>query len=203
MLRAVPLIVLGLFFAVAVVWRSAYHRRHFAGSGVVIFSGKSPGEILFDLGALVVPILLLGQAVAWWLQPGLLGPLACGGTSSTWELIVGAAAALASLVLIVVAQLQMGASWRIGIERGAKPGLITHGLYAYSRNPIYAAVDLALAGAVFLIPTWLSAAIALGTWIGIAFQVRREEAYLSDAYGSAFADYARQVGRFVPYLRSS
>ena len=41
---------------------------------------------------------------------------------------------LGGLVLMVTAQLHLGASWRIGIEAGARPGLVTGGLYAVSRD---------------------------------------------------------------------
>jgi protein-S-isoprenylcysteine O-methyltransferase Ste14 len=99
---------------------------------------------------------------------------------------------------MVVAQLDLGASWRIGIEEGARPGLVVGGLYRVCRNPIFLAMLIALTGFTILVPTWLSLATLIGAAIGIRAHVRDEEAYLKRTYGPAYADYARRVGRFVP-----
>lgn len=102
------------------------------------------------------------------------------------------------IALLVAAQLNLGASWRIGIEEGARPGLITNGLYRFCRNPIFLAILIMLTGYTLLLPTSLSIALLIGAFIGIRQQVLTEEAYLSRTYGDAFHAYARHVGRFVP-----
>jgi protein-S-isoprenylcysteine O-methyltransferase Ste14 len=40
------------------------------------------------------------------------------------------------VLLQILAQYDLGASWRLGIEEGARPGLVTTGLYQWCRNPI-------------------------------------------------------------------
>ena len=42
-----------------------------------------------------------------------------------------------SLTLMLVAQAQMGLSWRIGIDEKNRTGLVTNGLFSLSRNPIF------------------------------------------------------------------
>jgi len=101
-------------------------------------------------------------------------------------------------VLMVTAQLGLGASWRIGIEEGARPGLVTDGLYRYSRNPIYLAFFITMLGFTLLIPTGLSLALLAGTYFGTRRQIAAEEDYLERTYGEAYRAYARRVGRFVP-----
>jgi protein-S-isoprenylcysteine O-methyltransferase Ste14 len=105
---------------------------------------------------------------------------------------------LCGIGLLAVAQLHLGASWRIGIEAGAKPGLVTSGLYRYSRNPIYLGLLMMMVGYASLLPTVLSAVLLVGTYIGMRAQIAGEEAYLIGTYGEAFRDYARRVGRLLP-----
>ncbi len=85
-----------------------------------------------------------------------------------------------SLVGLIVAQLQMGASWRIGIEHGARPGLITSGLFRWSRNPIYVAVLVGLSGYLLIVPTWISLSAFVAMLVGVLMVVADEESYLSD-----------------------
>jgi len=100
--------------------------------------------------------------------------------------------------LLVVAQLNLGASWRIGIEEGSSPGLVTSRFYRFCRNPIFLAILILLTGYVLLLPTRLSLVLLVGAFIGIRQQVLTEEAYLSRMYGDAYRSYAHRVGRFVP-----
>jgi protein-S-isoprenylcysteine O-methyltransferase Ste14 len=100
----------------------------------------------------------------------------------------------------VIAQLHLGASWRDGIEEGARPGLVTGGLYRYSRNPIFLALLVFLAGYTLLLPTLLSALMLAGAYVGVRQQIAAEEAYLARAYGAEYREYARRVGRLVPGL---
>jgi len=105
----------------------------------------------------------------------------------------------AGVVLTFVAQLQMGASWRIGVDRRAKTEHITRGLFRFVRNPIFSAMLLTGLALVVLIPS----ALTLGAWVallvGLEIQVRYvEEPYLIATHGCAYTDYARRTGRFVP-----
>jgi protein-S-isoprenylcysteine O-methyltransferase Ste14 len=100
----------------------------------------------------------------------------------------------------VTAQLHLGASWRIGIDEGASPGLVTSGLYRFCRNPIFLALLVTLSGYTLMLPTRLSLGLLLGAYIGVRQQVAAEEAYLLRTYGESYREYARRVGRFLPGL---
>ena len=96
--------------------------------------------------------------------------------------------------------LHLGASWRIGIDESARPGLVTGGLYRFTRNPIYFALIAALAGYTLLLPTLLSALILVGACVAIRQQIFEEESYLVRTYGEQYRNYARRVGRLLPGL---
>jgi protein-S-isoprenylcysteine O-methyltransferase Ste14 len=113
----------------------------------------------------------------------------------------GLAFALAGLALTVAAQLQMGASWRIGVRANERTALVTDGLFSFVRNPIFTGLLLFATGILLLVPG-LAAALALAMLLlAIELQVRRvEEPYLVRSHGDRYRDYARRVGRFVPGL---
>jgi protein-S-isoprenylcysteine O-methyltransferase Ste14 len=120
-------------------------------------------------------------------------------TAGAW-LGLGALLLFGGIGLMVTAQLQLGASWRVGIDEAARPGLVTSGLYRFTRNPIYLALFVTLAGLLVVLPTWPMLAVALVSVAAIRNAVLAEERYLRRAYDGEFDTYARRVGRFVPGL---
>jgi len=198
-MRYVGLVGILAFLLIAFVWRPWLQARRHGTSGIVLFRSRRRRQLVGDSLAVVWFALLLGQAavVATW--PDWLARHALWTDPSHNGLgPIGAALMLAGLVLMVTAQLGLGASWRIGIEEGARPGLVTDGLYRYSRNPIYLAFFITMLGFTLLIPTGLSLALLAGTYFGTRRQIAAEEDYLERTYGEAYRAYARRVGRFVP-----
>jgi protein-S-isoprenylcysteine O-methyltransferase Ste14 len=185
------LVVLALFFAATFVWPMLRLRARTGEWGLVSHRGADPCQRL--VGALMG--LWLAAVAGWALALQLLGPEALGVAHSQPRL--GTALLAAGLAVIVVAQLQMGASWRIGID-DRPTTLVTRGLFAWVRNPIFSGMLLALAGLVAITPT-AAAAVA---WLAVAqlifVQVRLEERHLLALHGETFAEYAARTGRFVP-----
>jgi protein-S-isoprenylcysteine O-methyltransferase Ste14 len=199
----VPLIGVVVFAAVGIVWRAWLQRRRFGHSGLVLFrSGRWPQHLREVLMVLLCAVMG-SQVVTYAADPAALAPIALlalpqGGP---WVL-AGALALFGGIALMVAAQLDLGASWRVGIDEGARPGLVTTGLYRFSRNPIYLALSVVLVGYLVLLPTWLSLGALLVSWAGIRSAIGEEERYLRRAYGDEFTGYARSVGRFLPKLGS-
>lgn len=194
-----PLAGAVLLAAIVFVWRPwLQHRRH-GHSGILLFRSDSWAQKARDGMGLVLVMLLLGQAVVAARWPQAL-PLAEADLRSAPGVrhVLGAVLLFGGLILLVAAQLDLGASWRIGIEEGARPGLITGGLYRYCRNPIFLALLVILAGYTLLLPTLLSAAMLAGAYVAIRQQIAAEEAYLLRTYGREYREYARRVGRLLP-----
>jgi protein-S-isoprenylcysteine O-methyltransferase Ste14 len=57
---------------------------------------------------------------------------------------IGVLMVLVGLALFVWALASFGASWRVGIDKQSPGALVTAGVFAFSRNPIFAFVDLSL-----------------------------------------------------------
>ena len=194
-----PLFALLTFYGIGFGWRAWLHRRRYGETGIMLFRSGNWGEHLRETAMLLLGLLLFLQAVDVAGHTGVFAPLAVAGRPPMHG-VLGLAFAAAAIGLMVAAQLNMGASWRVGIDEGARPGLVTSGIYGWSRNPIYLAMFLLLAGFALMVPTWPSVLLAIGAPIGFRRQAMFEESYLRRTYGDAFETYASRVGRFVPGL---
>jgi protein-S-isoprenylcysteine O-methyltransferase Ste14 len=80
---------------------------------------------------------------------------------------------------------------------GARDGLVTGGLYAYSRNPQYVSSVLATVGLAITAGsplTFLLAAVLLALYTLFALN---EERWLRASYGQSFIEYMRSAPRFL------
>jgi len=193
-----PLVGVVLLFAV-LCWRSWWQRRRYGGSGVVFLRSRRWQQQLRDALGVVFVLLLAGQAVSAVAWPESLAPLdSIYHSAAEIRQVIGTVLLFGGIALLVIAQLNLGASWRIGIEEGSRPGLVTSGFYRFCRNPIFFAILIMLVGYTLLLPTRLSLVLLVGAFIGIRQQVLTEESYLSRTYGDVYRACARRVGRFVP-----
>jgi protein-S-isoprenylcysteine O-methyltransferase Ste14 len=100
-------------------------------------------------------------------------------------------------VLFVVAVLNMGQAWRVGIDMRDGSALVTHGLFALSRNPIYVAFRLLFLGACLTWPGLSLGLVALGAAVCLHQLTRYEEAYLTDRFGAAYRAYCARTPRYL------
>ncbi len=184
-----------LFIGLAFFWRSWLQWRRTGDAGI---RALSPSSTPVERGASALmggALVLLGAAAcsAWFGLPvrtGLEHPVGQA---------LGLATALAGPVLTLWAQLQMGTSWRIGLDRAEHTALVHGGLYARVRNPIYSAMLLAAFGLALLVPSLPALAACALLWIASELQVRAvEEPHLLRVHGDEYRRYLREVGRFVP-----
>src|SRR3546814_20004541 len=88
---------------------------------------------------------------------------------------VGALLAVAGIVLCIAAQLTMGDSWRIGVDQAETTQLVTSGVFASVRNPIFSAMALAAAGFALLLANLWALATLVALLVGLELQVRLVE----------------------------
>jgi protein-S-isoprenylcysteine O-methyltransferase Ste14 len=110
---------------------------------------------------------------------------------------IGVLFCLAGLILFLWSLVSFGKSFRVGIDMEHPDKLITSGIFAFSRNPIYTAFGLVLLGQFLIFSNWILL-IYLGAAIWLFHrQVLREEAYLKQHYGKEYADYCARVRRYI------
>lgn len=104
---------------------------------------------------------------------------------------------ITSFIWVVTAQVQMKNSWRIGIDCKTKTELITHGLFRFSRNPIFLGMMVSLIGFFLAFPTVIAFIFSLMGCILMQIQIRLEEEYLQKQHGQAYLTYKKRVGRML------
>ena len=110
---------------------------------------------------------------------------------------LGVALLLLSLLWTVLAQAQMGKSWRIGIDQQHPTSLVRRGVFAVSRNPIFLGMMLTLLGLFLVVPNALTLlALVVGVLL-IQIQVRLEEEFLANTHGEEYEQYKREVRRWI------
>jgi protein-S-isoprenylcysteine O-methyltransferase Ste14 len=109
---------------------------------------------------------------------------------------VGASFCLAGLLLLLWSLISFGQSFRVGIDTDHPDKLITNGVFALSRNPIYVAFELILTGE-FLVFATATFFIYIGGSVWLFHrQVLREEEYLKKHYGGEYLEYCSRVRRY-------
>ena len=198
--RFAPLVGTTLVFALGFGGRTWLHHRRYGHSGVILFRQTGTWARLRDVSLLLLPVALLLLTLMQALQPGWPGWGHFPFLDSALFVGVGIALLLLSIGLLLAAQLQMGRSWRVGIDEAAAPGLVTGGLFRHSRSPIFASLLAALLALFLLMPCALSLLLLCVTYGGIRRQIADEERYLQRTYPDQYLPYAARVGRFVPWL---
>lgn len=75
--------------------------------------------------------------------------------------------------------------------------LITHGLYRFSRHPIYSGIILFTIGYAVFRMSFFKLILSILLWIWFFFKSRYEENQLQQKYPN-YNDYRKKVGRFFP-----
>jgi protein-S-isoprenylcysteine O-methyltransferase Ste14 len=115
-------------------------------------------------------------------------------TAVAW---VGVGLCLGGVLVLVLSLVSFGSSFRIGIDVDQPGRLVTTGIFAVSRNPIYVGFFLFLVGQLLVFPNWvLLAYLAGGTGL-FHRQVLREEQFMRQRYGQEYVEYCSRVRRYV------
>ncbi len=192
----VALVGYSLFLALAFGLRAVIHYRDTGTTGFVGLSGR-PGSVEWLGGALFGAAVVGGVAAPAAEILGLVRPWAVGPTAAVHA--GGVALFAIGLAGTLWAQLAMGTSWRIGVDRAVKTDLVSHGPFRWIRNPIFTWMTFASAGLVLLAPNWLAVASFVALLLALEIHVRAvEEPFLLRTHGEAYRRYAAATGRFVP-----
>ncbi len=189
---------LGMFvamFLVVFVLRTFLQKRTTGDTGIRAgVLTASFGSLEWAAGWILVLALLAGVAAPVAEIIGL-DPI----TTNPWIRGTGVVIAALGIALTFMAQMDMGAEWRIGIDTDERTALVTEGAFGIVRNPIFSAMLMAAAGLTLMVPNVISLTGLALLAVAIELQVRYvEEPHLRQWHGTAYATYESLVGRFVP-----
>jgi protein-S-isoprenylcysteine O-methyltransferase Ste14 len=141
------------------------------------------------------PLLALCVVGGAWLLDYLVplpiagdGPLTAIGIAL---IVLASALALLSVIQFFAARTHVE-PWR------PTTAIILHGVYRFSRNPIYLAFVIATLGAGLALDSWwIVGAAAPLLFLLQRFVIRLEEAYLENKFGEAYLAYKRSTRRWL------
>ena len=191
------IIYLLTFVAVAIVWRTYTVWKRTGQSAYALLNNSGVHGII-EKYFRIIPFLSLFTIMIYVFFEQYyeyLSPIIWVSNYLIFQ-IIGIILLLLSLLWIVVAQVQMGNSWRIGIDKKNKTELITHGVFQHSRNPIFFGIIVNVIGFFLILPNAITLLIMILDIILIQIQVSLEEEHLENLHGEKYIQYCQKVRRW-------
>ena len=191
--RGFALIYVAGFVLVRVLSRVATHRgRGPRERGAIVVDRLDVREGLFMglfvAGALILPLMALGP----WL-PQFAYALR---HSVSW---IGVGIMACASLLHWRAHADLGRNYSATVRVHETQTLVTDGVYAWIRHPIYASLWLIVIAQPLLVHHWIYGLSGIPTFALLYFhRLRREEGMMIGVFGDAYRDYMQRVGRVTP-----
>ena len=141
--------------------------------------------------------LLIVSAIYSFYTEGVKYLLPIWYLESPFLQIIGLILLFVALIWIVIAQIQMANSWRIGIDEKNKTALVTNGIFRYSRNPIFLGMITSLLGLFLIIPNAITLLILVTGFIVVQIQIRLEEVFLLKSHGLDYERFCEKSRRWL------
>lgn len=186
-----------LYFLLAFVWRSVVVYRR-TGENPLVLTAEDNAygyvgrafKVVIGIVALTVMLNAVRPDVMVWLgAPAILLRQSIA--------IIGWLVLLSSLLWLLVAQAHLGNSWRVGIDCKNHTELVSTGLFAISRNPIFLAMRVNLLGLFLVLPNSATLILLVAGELLMQVQVRLEEVHLAALHGEQYQAYAGRVRRWL------
>ena len=122
------------------------------------------------------------------------------GWGSAWQtaLWMAAIATLFAFVITTRCWMSMGKNWSMAVRPDKKTDLITDGMFAFVRHPIYALSLLLMIGSLIVNLGWPMLLVATIHCSMLVMKSLNEERYLAKLHGQQYNDYLQRTSRFFP-----
>jgi protein-S-isoprenylcysteine O-methyltransferase Ste14 len=144
---------------------------------------------------------LVGLAIfpVFYVATGI--PEAANRPAAAWAVVVGALIFAAALWTFRRSHKDLGRNWSITLELREKHKLVSTGIYAVIRHPMYTSFMLMGLGQAFLLPNWVAGLSGLVGFAVLFFlRVDKEEHMMLGAFGAEYRSYMEHTKRIIPYL---
>jgi len=119
-----------------------------------------------------------------------------------WARWIGLILGIASLPLILWVQIALGSNFSTTLHVRQDHDLVTQGPYRWVRHPMYTVLFVHILALLLLSSNWYIGGVPLLAFTFIvAARLKNEERAMAEKFGSAYQDYIRRTGRFLPRLK--
>ena len=151
--------------------------------------------LYFAIPALLVSVA--GMGVSAWDLVRRQGSL----HMSSVQNFVGFALIVIGLTIMLVAQIALGRSYSSTLVIRDDHQLITHGVYRFTRHPIYLG---GIIGLCIGVPVYVSSLYGLLTMSALILlilnRIRMEERMLTEEFGDAYRTYKEATSKLIPFI---
>ncbi len=113
--------------------------------------------------------------------------------------VIGFCLVCMGFILFIWALINLGNSWRLGIDE-KKPGkLIKRGIYKFSRHPIYLFFNLYFLGTFLIWGNLIFLILFLSVSFILHYQILQEEKFLIKLFKQKYVKYMENVGRYITF----
>lgn len=145
--------------------------------------------VLCTVGLVVLPILWRLHAFDGFADRG----------QGIIPLILGLLTGVAFLWLFRRSHKDLGKNWSVTLEVREGHQLVTQGVYAHVRHPMYASFLLWGVTQALLIANWIAGFAGLAAVLALyAVRQSREEAMMRDTFGAEYDAYSARTKRLIP-----
>jgi protein-S-isoprenylcysteine O-methyltransferase Ste14 len=110
---------------------------------------------------------------------------------------IGVGLCYIGLLVLFASLVSFGKSFRVGIDVDQPDKLVTTGIFAVSRNPIYVGFAAVLVGEFLVFPNWIPLVYLVAGFLLFHRQVLREESFMRQHYSEEYARYCQRVRRYL------
>jgi protein-S-isoprenylcysteine O-methyltransferase Ste14 len=115
--------------------------------------------------------------------------------------VIGSLCLVLGLWLFHRSHADLGTNWSITLELRDRHQLVTHGVYRWSRHPMYLALLVYSLGQALVLPNWLAGpSYGAAMLLLIALRLRPEEHMLREKFGKDYEAYMATTKRLIPGL---
>lgn len=162
-------------------------------ANTIVKSGKSGLDNMLMIGmvlcAMALPMLTL---ITDWLSFAdyEMAPALC---------YLGAALLIPGVWLFWRSHADLGRNWSPTVEVHNEQTLVTSGVYAKIRHPMYAAFWLMAIAQPFLVHNWIGGSLLIPIFAWLYFnRIPKEEAFMREKFPTQYEQYCAKTGRVLP-----
>lgn len=187
-------------FFIIVIGRALYLRLSRNINAIAIGGGKKGLVLAVELISFAGLLVWMAEILLYALHSGFRvfpAPLDMQLIDSLPAKLAGASLVSFGFLVFVLAFVSFGDSWRVGFDVKTPGALVTKGIFAVSRNPIYVFLDLWFIGIFLINGTLIFLIFAVLTLAVLHWQILQEEDFLSKLYGQPYRDYCNRTARYI------
>ena len=193
--KITAIVIMAVFYSAYLGKKSAQRRQGITTNQ--IGKGDKPRKVLMieNIMGLVTFAVIPVEIISIILYPKMtLIPALKSFPVLQWT---GLAIAAIGVAFFIVAMLTMADSWRAGIPDSDKTAFVQKGIYRISRNPAFVGFVLMYIGLLLAFPNLIHLVFAIFPIVMLHLQIRQEEVFLRNTFGTEYEEYCKKVRRYI------